>query len=81
MTSRSDEDKPELSKDIEVRDVSLGSTTTIEYYREAGKITLSEDDIIAILQDKGCTDISVEDNNGSAKCVLTPQHTIGPDSR
>ena len=67
----SDEDKPELSKDIEVRDVSLGSTTTIEYYREAGKITLSEDDIIAILQDKGCTDISVEDVSGTAKWTYT----------
>ena len=65
------EDKPELSKDIEVRDVSLGSTTTIEYYREAGKITLSEDDIIAILQDKGCTDISVEDVSGTAKWTYT----------
>ena len=52
----SDEDKPELSKDIEVRDVSLGSTTTIEHYRWCRKITLSEDDIIAILQDKGCTE-------------------------
>ena len=68
----SDEDKPELSKDIEVRDVSLGSTTTIEYYREAGKITLSEDDIIAILQDKGCTDISVEDNNGAKWTYTKP---------
>ena len=68
----SDEDKPELSKDIEVRDVSLGSTTTIEYYREAGKITLSEDDIIAILQDKGCSDISVEDNNGAKWTYTKP---------
>ena len=67
----SGDDKPELSKDIEVRDVSLGSTTTIEYYREAGKITLSEDDIIAILQDKGCTDISVEDVSGTAKWTYT----------
>lgn len=66
----SGDDKPELSKDIEVRDVSLGSTTTIEYYREAGKITLSEDDIIAILQDKGCTDISVEDVSGHCKVDL-----------
>ena len=65
------EDKPELSKDIEVRDVSLGSTTTIEYYREAGKVTLSEDDIIAILLDNGCTDISVEDDNGTAKWTYT----------
>ena len=67
----SNEDKPELSKDIEVRDVSLGSTTTIEYYREAGKVTLSEDDIIAILLDNGCTDISVEDDNGTAKWTYT----------
>lgn len=51
--------------------MSLGSTTTIEYYREAGKITLSEDDIIAILQDKGCTDISVEDVSGTAKWTYT----------
>ena len=65
------EDKPELSKDIEVRDVSLGSTTTIEYYREAGKVTLSEDDIIAILLDNGCTDISVEDDKGTAKWTYT----------
>ena len=65
------EDKPELSKDIEVRDVTLGSTTTIEYYREAGKVALSEDDIIAILQDKGCTDISVEDAGSGAKWTYT----------
>ena len=65
------DDTPELSKDIEVRDVSLGSTTTIEYYREAGKVTLSEDDIIAILLDEGCTDISVEDDNGTAKWTYT----------
>ena len=65
------EDKPELSKDIEVRDVTLGSTTTIEYYREAGKVELSEDDIIAILQDKGCTDISVENVGGTAKWTYT----------
>ena len=65
------EDKPELSKDIEVRDVTLGSTTTIEYYREAGKVALSEDDIIAILQDKGCTDISVENVGGTAKWTYT----------
>ena len=67
----SNEDKPELSKDIEVRDVTLGSTTTIEYYREAGKVTLSEDDIIAILQDEGCTDISVENVGGTAKWTYT----------
>ena len=67
----SNEDKPELSKDIEVRDVTLGSTTTIEYYREAGKVTLSEDDIIAILQDEGCTDISVEDSGSGAKWTYT----------
>ena len=67
----SNEDKPELSKDIEVRDVTLGSTTTIEYYREAGKVTLSEDDIIAILQDEGCTDISVENVDGTAKWTYT----------
>ena len=65
------EDKPELSKDIEVRDVTLGSTTTIEYYREAGKVALEEDDIIAILQDKGCTDISVENVGGTAKWTYT----------
>ena len=65
------DDTPELSKDIEVRDVSLGSTTTIEYYREAGKVTLSEDDIIAILQDEGCTDISVENVGGTAKWTYT----------
>ena len=65
------EDKPELSKDIEVRDVTLGSTTTIEYYREAGKVALNEDDIIAILQDKGCTDISVENVGGTAKWTYT----------
>ena len=67
----SNEDKPELSKDIEVRDVTLGSTTTIEYYREAGEVTLSEDDIIAILQDEGCTDISVENVGGTAKWTYT----------
>ena len=67
----SNEDKPELSKDIEVRDVTLGSTTTIEYYREAGKVTLSEDDIIAILLDEGCTDISVEDSGSGAKWTYT----------
>ncbi len=65
------DDTPELSKDIEVRDVSLGSTTTIEYYREAGKVTLSEDDIIAILLDEGCTDISVEDSGSGAKWTYT----------
>ena len=65
------DDTPELSKDIEVRDVSLGSTTTIEYYREAGKVALSEDDIIAILLDNGCTDISVEDVSGTAKWTYT----------
>ena len=48
----SNEDKPELSKDIEVRDVTLGSTTTI-------------------LQDEGCTDISVENVGGTAKWTYT----------
>ena len=50
--------------------MSLGSTTTIEYYREAGKVALSEDDIIAILLDNGCTDISVE-NDGGVKWTYT----------
>ena len=51
--------KPELSKDIEVKDVKFTPDVEITYYVEAGKKDLTVSDIKAILADKGCTDISV----------------------
>ena len=51
--------KPELSKDIEVKDVKFTPDVEITYYVEAGKKDLTISDIKAILANKGCKDISV----------------------
>ena len=54
---------PAPSTDVEVKGISIGSTTYIDWYAEDSSVkTLSEDDIYAILADNGCTDIS---NDGS----------------
>ena len=51
--------KPELSKDVEVKNVDIDTpNTTITYYVEAGAKTLTTSDIKAILADKGCKDIT-----------------------
>ena len=48
----------ELSDKVEVQDVDL-TNGIITYYVESGAYTLTNDDILAILKDEGCTDISV----------------------
>lgn len=55
----SSETEHELSKDVVVRNVTVGTpNTTISYYVEAGTKTLSDSDIAAILENNGCTEIS-----------------------